>query len=222
MTFVQLAKFIQFRLKAAIFIALLVVCYFFFMKEAMEKSVQGETRIKERSVNLGFENPAVVICSSPPFKPSISDQYGFEYPTRDLFNMRTPFSQKFKYLFADKTVRKLFEEFSYANDLEFRALGMLLKVGDNEYKPIDSVVINLELKKVITPYDGVCHVLQASSVQNWQEREGLITIAYKKSLDKADIPKSFTLYLTKRDDWKGNYQLKGYLQMQDENCFIFC
>ena len=205
MNFVQLAKIIQFGLKAAIFISLLTVCYFFFMKEAMEKSAQGETRVNEKSVNLGFESPAAVICSSPSFKPSISEQYGFEYPTRDLFTMRTPFSDKNKHLFSDKTVRKLFEDFSSGNDLEFRVLGKLLKEGHNEYLlPSKDWIINLEWKKVITPNDGVCHVIQPRRVKNWPEREGAITIAYKKSLDVVDIPKSFILYLTKRDNWQGD------------------
>ena len=203
MNSVQLAKFIQFGLKAAIFISLLTVCYFLFMKEALEKSAKGEKRVKEKSVNLGFESPAVVICSSPPFKASISEQYDFEYPTRDLFNMRSPFSDKNKHLFADKTVRKLFEDFSYGNDLEFRVFGMLLKEGDNKF---GKDFLNIEMKKIITPYDGVCHVLQARSLesQNWSERNGLVTIAYKKSMNKADIPKSFTLYLTERDQWQGD------------------
>ena len=199
----KLAKSFKFGLKSAIFITLLVVCYVIFMKEAIEKSVEGETWVNEKSFNLGFENPAFVICSSPSFKPSISEQYGFEYPTRDLFNMRTPFSEKYKYLFANKTVRNLFEDFTYANDLEFRGFGNLLKEGDNEFKIYD-MIVNLELKKIITPFDGICHVIQARNIQNWNEREGLFTVAFKRSLDVADIPKRFTIYLTKRDNWQGD------------------
>ena len=55
MNFVRLAKFIQFGLKAAIFIALLVVCIVFFMLEAIEKSVQGATWVDDKSVDQGMD-----------------------------------------------------------------------------------------------------------------------------------------------------------------------
>ena len=62
---------------------------------------------------FAFEAPAITICPYPAFKPSISEE--FKYPARDLFLMPTPK----KHLFNNKTVRSLFEEFSYANDIEF-------------------------------------------------------------------------------------------------------
>ena len=203
MNFVRLAKFIQFGLKAAIFIALLVVCIVFFMLEAIEKSVQGATWVDDKSVDQGFESPAVVMCPSPPFKPSISESYGFKYPTRDLFNMQTPFSEKYKHLFADKTVRTLFEDFSFDNDLEFRILGKVLKLGDNEFE-VGKMKANVELIRIRTTYDGVCHVLQPRNILNWGERDGVLTIQYKKTLPASDVPQSFFLYFVPRNEWQGN------------------
>lgn len=203
MNFVQLAKFIQFGLKAAIFITLLVLCIVYFMVDAIDKSVQGETRVKEKSVDIGFESPAVVICPSPSFKPSISENYGFEYPTRDLFNMRTPFSDKFKHLFINKTVRRLFEDFSYDDDLEFIFIGKILKHGDNEFK-YKKMIINVELIKIRTEYDGTCYVVQPRNVKNWSESWGEVTIQYKKTLPTSDVPESFFLYFVPRNEWQGN------------------
>ena len=210
MNCVQLAKFIQFGLKSAIFIILLVVCYVVLMMEAIEKSAKEATTISERSVDLGFEYPDVVICSYPTFKPSVSELYNFKYPTRDLFNMKTAFSEEYKYIYGNKTVRSVFETFSYADDLEFWALGNPLKEGSNEIKIADTIV-DVGLKTIRTTYNGVCHVIQARGVKNSDdpgiaalyERIGTISIKYKKTLDVSDIPKSFILYFVARDEWQG-------------------
>ena len=77
---------------------------------------------------FAFEAPAITICPYPAFKPSISEE--FKYPARDLFLMPTPH----KHLFNNKTVRSLFEEFSYANDIEFLVFdgnnSLPIKVGN--------------------------------------------------------------------------------------------
>ena len=71
------------------------------------------TTVTTKAKEFAFEAPAITICPYPAFKPSISEE--FKYPARDLFLMPTPN----KHLFNNKTVRSLFEEFSYANDIEF-------------------------------------------------------------------------------------------------------
>ena len=210
MNCVRLAKFIQFGLKSVIFITLLIVCYVFLMMEAIEKSSRAATTISERSVDLGYEYPDVVICSYPDFKPSVSEVYGVKYPTRDLFNMKTSFTEKYKHVFDNKTIRSVFQSFSYADDLEFWALGYPLKEGSNEIKIADTIV-DVGLKTIRTTYNGVCHVIQARGEKNSDdpglaaqyERFGTISIKYKKTLDISDIPKSFILYFVARDEWQG-------------------
>ena len=119
--------------------------------------------------------------------------------------MQTPFSEKYKHLFADKTVRTLFEDFSYDDDLEFRCLGKILKLGDNEFNFTEfETFINVELIKIRTTYDGVCHVLQPRNIMNWDERGGVLSIQYKKTLPTSDVPKSFFLYFVPRNEWQGN------------------
>ena len=85
--------------------------------------------VTERSISIEdlgvYKCPAIVICPNPACKPSISDLHGFEYPTRDLFNMRTPFSEKYKDLFTKTPVRSLFDALSYAEDLEFKYFSIL-------------------------------------------------------------------------------------------------
>ena len=71
------------------------------------------TTVTTKPKEFAFEAPTITICPYPAFKPSISEE--FKYPVRDLFLMPTPN----KHLFNNKTVRSLFEEFSYANDIEF-------------------------------------------------------------------------------------------------------
>ena len=174
------------------------------MTEAIDKFQKQATTVTERSEDLGYKSPAVVICSYPMFKPSISNIHGFKYPIRDLFNMKTPFSEKYKHLFTKRTVRSLFEDFSYADDLEFKTYGTTLKEGDNLMK-FGSTIMNYVLYRVRTTHDGVCHVVQPRNVENWNERFGAVTVQYKKTLSVSDVPKSFIIYFVERDEWQGKY-----------------
>ena len=205
----KLAKFLQFILKFAIFVLLLVVCYIFFMEEAIAKFQKRATTVTEKSIPIedlgGYKSPAIVICPNPAFKPSISDLHGFKYPTRDLFNMRTPFSEKYKYLFNKTPVRSLFEAFSYTeNDLEIKAFGTTLNEGDNQVKSFNlHMKMNFELKKIRTENNGICHLIQSRNIENWKEKGGSITVQYKKSLSVSDVPKSLKIYFVERDEWQG-------------------
>ena len=198
----KLAKCLQFALKFAIFASLLVVCYIYFMEEAITKFQKKATTVTEKSKKVGYQSPAVVICPNPTFKPSISDLHGFKYPTRDLFNMRSPFSEKYKHLFTKTTVRSLLDAFSYADDLEFKTWGKTLNEGDNLMK-FGDVIINYVLKRIRTTYDGVCHVIQPRNIENWNEQFGAITVQYKNTLSVFDAPKSFFIYFVERDEWQG-------------------
>ena len=201
-------KFLQYALKVAIFTLLLVVCYIYFMKAAIVQFKKEATTVTERSIPIedlgGYKSPAIVICPNPAFKPSISDLHGFTYPTRDLFNMKTPFSEKYKYIFNKTTVRSQFDAFSYADDLVFKAFGTVFHEGDNlvEFGPLK---INVEFKKVRTAYEGVCYVIQQRNVENWKEDGALATVQYKKTLSLSDRPKGFKIFFVERDEWQGMY-----------------
>ena len=183
------------------------------MEEAIAKFQKRATTVTERSIPIedlgGYKSPAIVICPNPAFKPSISDLHGFKYPTRDLFNMRTPFSEKYKYLFNKTPVRSLFEAFSYTeDDLEIKAFGTTLNEGDNQVKTFNSIIdlhmtMNFELKKIRTENNGICHLIQSRNIENWKEKGGFITVQYKKSLSVSDVPKSFRIYFVERDEWQG-------------------
>ena len=202
----KLAKFLQFILKFAIFVLLLVVCYIFFMEEAIAKFQKRATTVTERSIPIedlgGYKSPTIVICPNPAFKPSISDLHSFTYPTRDLFNMKTPFSEKYQYLFNKTTVRSKFDAFSYADDLVYKAFGTAFNEGDN-LLDFGDVKINIEFKKVRTAYEGVCYVIQQRNVENWKENGGFGTVQYKKTLSVSDRPKGFKIFFVERDEWQG-------------------
>ena len=202
-----IATFLQFSLKFVIFVSLLVVCYFYFMKEAIAKFQRKATTVTERSIHIddlgGYKCPDIVICPNPSFKPSISDLHGFKYPTRDLFNIMTPFSETYKYLFNKTPVRYLFEAFSYADDFNFKTLGITLNEGDNQVIAYGEEYMNFELKKVRTTHYGFCHLIQPRNIENWNEQFGTLTIQYKKSLSVSDAPKSFSIYFVEKDEWQG-------------------
>ena len=183
-------------LKFSIFMSLLIVCYIFFMKDAIEKSKKGATTVTARQVKQEYESPDIILCPNPAFKPSISTKYEFQYPTRDLFNMHTNFTEQYKSIFENKTVWEVFEEFSYANDLEFKSFQVQLKEGANPYE-----YGNTEWLKIRTTYDGVCHIIQERN--NKSEQSSAFTIHYKEKLEVVDHPKSFFIYFTPKDQWQG-------------------
>ena len=65
---------------------LVTLCYFAYMKEAIEKYHKRATTVTKRWCNeFDFEIPALTICANPPFKSSVAKPYNLEFPTRDLF-----------------------------------------------------------------------------------------------------------------------------------------
>ena len=51
---------------------------------------------------------------------------------------------------------------------------------------------------------GTCHIIEMKEVLNWDESQyGAFDIVYDDSLDSIDIPKSFLIFFTPRNDWHG-------------------
>ena len=62
--------------------------------------------------------------------------------------------------------------------------------------------VEMEVKKLPTTLFGTCHVIQMKSVQGWDESNFVsLDVAYNESLDPIDIPTSFQIYFTTKDDW---------------------
>ena len=124
-------EFCQHALYLITFIGLIVSCYLFFMHDAIEKSKKEATTVTKRSANCPFEAPSITICITPPFKPSISGKYNLSQSIRQYFS---PWAIHFDQGsdFGNKTVQKLFEEFSYSNDLTFSDLNGDLNLGKNK------------------------------------------------------------------------------------------
>ena len=83
------------------------------MEDAIKKSEKGSTTITSRREKSGFENPAIIICPYPGFKPSLSQK--LEYAAKDLFKLKT----QDKSFFDDKTVPEVFEEYTYKEYPEY-------------------------------------------------------------------------------------------------------
>ena len=62
--------------------------------------------------------------------------------------------------------------------------------------------IEMEVKLLPTHIFGTCHVIQMKAMNVWDESHfASLDVAYNESLDPIDIPKSFQIYFTARDDW---------------------
>lgn len=62
--------------------------------------------------------------------------------------------------------------------------------------------IEMEVKILPTHIFGTCHVIQMKAVEGWDESNfASLDVAYNESLDPIDIPTSFQIYFTAKDDW---------------------
>ena len=60
----------------------------------------------------------------------------------------------------------------------------------------------MEVKILPTHIFGTCQVIKMKAVNVWDESHfGSLDVSYNESLDPIDIPKSFQIYFTARDDW---------------------
>ena len=69
-----------------------------------------------------------------------------------------------------------------------------------------SSTMEIELRKITTTHEGVCHMFRMvtlQSDQNLMERRGHFLIKHNKSLQTSDVPKSFNVYITPRHEWHG-------------------
>ena len=66
--------------------------------------------------------------------------------------------------------------------------------------------MEIEHRKIFTTHEGVCHMFRMVTRQSDQKlvkRRGHFLIEHKKSLKSLDVPKSFHIYITPRNDWHG-------------------
>ena len=178
------------------------------MIEAIEKFNRGATTVTKRSIDLPYEYPTLIICPNPSFKPSISKKHDLEIPIRDIFNQKTKITKRiYQNIFPNQTVPDLYREFSYYSDITFVFQDPYninafidLKSGKNKFGSLE-----IEWKKIEASSLETCHLLHTRQrIKNSyiDPRIGpYIYIVYKKGLKKQDIPKSFRIYFTTKNDW---------------------
>ena len=75
------------------------------MKKAIKDYKRSTKTVTTRSIDEGFEPPALTFCSNPPFKPSKSEKCKFDLPARDLFYFPTNTTDE---IYEDKFYNKLY------------------------------------------------------------------------------------------------------------------
>ena len=133
MKFLEWARFCHQFLRLIAFSSLLVLCYVFYMQEAIKDSEQKATTVTKRSENHEYEAPVITICPEPSFKPSISRQFNINVPVRDIFLRKLDFTDFVDANFLqNKTFQKMYEEFTYNNAFTYIYEGADLHLGKNE------------------------------------------------------------------------------------------
>ena len=117
--------------KSIIFITLLIFCYFFYLKEAIENFQKGaKTVITTSEKVLEYTGPAVTICPDSAFKTSFEDFQKFDFPTRSIFAYKNSYSDHFKTKSTtDKNIESLFKNATYSDDFIFNFNGVDLEEG---------------------------------------------------------------------------------------------
>ena len=110
---------------------LLIFCYFFYLKEAIENFQKGaKTVITTSEKVLEYTGPAVTICPYSAFKPSFEDFQKYDFPTRSIFAYKNSYSDHFKTKSnSEKNIESLFKNATYSNDFIFNFNGVALVEG---------------------------------------------------------------------------------------------
>ena len=117
--------------KSIIFITLLIFCYFFYLKEAIQNFQKGAKTVVTTSEKvLEYTGPAVTICPNYAFKPSFDDFHKFAFPTRSIFGYKEFYSDHFKTKSnTEENVESLYKNATYSDDLTFSFNGVDLEEG---------------------------------------------------------------------------------------------
>ena len=199
MNSMEKAKICQSLLNFIIFVILGIICYFHLMEDAIKKSEKGSTTITSRQENSGFEDPAIIICPYPGFKPSLSQK--LEYAAKDLFKLKT----QDKSFFDNKTVPEVFEKYTYGNNIKIstrESKFIPLKEGENKFEnTFGNVTQTIELKKVPTVDNGICYVIFFDKVKKGKRSHLLIEYMYP--INSSGVPERFSVYLLPTNEWQG-------------------
>ena len=117
--------------KSITLITLLIFCYFFYLKEAIENFQKGaKTVITTSEKVLEYTGPAVTICPNYAFKPSFQKFHKFDFPTRSIFGYKEFYSDHFKTKSnTEENVESLYKNATYSDDLNFNFNGVYLEEG---------------------------------------------------------------------------------------------
>ena len=171
------------------------------MEDAIKKSEKGSTTITSRREKSGFENPAIIICPYPGFKPSLSQK--LEYAAKDLFKLKT----QDKSFFNNKTVPEVFEEYTYGNSINFSTRESSFKIiplkeGENKFgNKFGNVTQTIELKKVPTQDNGMCHVIFLDKVKEGKRTH--LLVEYMDPINSSGVPERFSVFLLPTNEWQG-------------------
>ena len=204
MNLTKVAYFAKSLIRFLLFISLIVIWYIWYFVGAFDQfRTKAITTVVRNEEGEHLVSPTILICSNTAFKPSMAKEYQFDYPLKSLFyNLQD--SQQIESLFKSQSVPDLFYNLSYAHDINFSIMSeFFLKPGTNRLNA-GNVTVLFELTIIPTVHHGTCHkidVLECTTTDNCPN--WFFDISYNETLDKQDIPKSFSTYITSRNGWQG-------------------
>ena len=105
---IQSTKNLKLALKAILYLALLILFYIFYMKDALNKYKDGRTTMSElrKKIVPNMERPApvMIICPEPGFKTSFFDEHNIDKTMKNFlwtWDFSEPSMKKFENYFID-------------------------------------------------------------------------------------------------------------------------
>ena len=205
MNLTKLGYVANYSIRFLLLIGLILIWYFVYFHEAFEQfRTKAITTVVRNEDAEHLVSPTILICSNTAFKPSIAKEYQLDQTLRSLFWGSLKDSQKVKNLFKRESVPNIFHNLSYANDLTFSILSdFVLKPGTNYIEFGENVTGLIEVKMIPTVFLGTCHIIDVLETSGGDWSYWTFDISYNENLEKVDIPKSFSIYITTKEGWQG-------------------
>ena len=124
---------IKILVQGLLFIILLIIFYFLYMKTAIEQFTKGSTTISQTPKDLSkLEPPIFIFCPEPTFKPSFFKNHNIRSPgVEKWFWFEATSTDYFQERFENHSAKNLYMEMSHQYGSDWRIL--LLQFGGGWY-----------------------------------------------------------------------------------------
>ena len=159
--------------KVTIYIALLILFYFFYMMDVLNQYAGQKTNFAKSTDNIlekGVDMPALTFCLKPIFKPSMLNFHNIS-PTFCMFPTLVDKTNQFILENANMTWNEFCLNISYKLERDFTLdfsddwvfnNGTKMKIGINNVREKE-----VEIREIFTKWNGLCYAILSNLFLKW-------------------------------------------------------